>query len=364
MNKSLKTRQHYSDQYDRFTVDEGRRIVSRPFDIEKLRKKMSEDDVDEKEAVRAIVAFQNMYMYYFTGDRYMKKEETIREWMQKDEARDKLLEEATAPEDITCHTCGRLMFVSSKHLNIGIKDDTDTVLFFYDCPLEHTPRRAFYNTGEEFKREKPKCPKCSTELVEENKKTKDKLTTISACPKCEYTDTDVIDFNAKPKEEAIDPDFAKDKERFCLSDKAGQEFIQSYEHMKRMGDFVDKMKEKDKNKELYDAVANLKKLKIIELQELLTPILEKAGYIKLQFKEPEVTKDVFVPFIVYEQKSDREGRASTYELEKLLRKTLKDTNWRMMTGGVNYRLGMLEGRLHGYEREEDLIRLIKNAEKK
>jgi ssDNA-binding Zn-finger/Zn-ribbon topoisomerase 1 len=353
----LKSKQYYQDQYDRLTVEEGRRIESRPYDVESIRKKIEVENIDEKEAVRAIITAQNLYMYFFTGDRYVKKEETIREWMKKDEARDQLLEEATAPEDITCHTCGRLMFVSSKHLNIGIRDD-DTVLFFYDCPLEHLPRRAFYNTGEEFVREKPKCPKCNSELVEENKKTKYKLTTTSACPNCNYNNTDVIDFSEKPNEEVEDPDYAKDRERFCLTEKAGQDFIDSYERMKQMGNLVDKWKEKEKNKDIYDAAAKLKKLKIIELLELLTPILERAGYIKLQFKDPEVTRDVFVPFIVYEQKPDREGRASTYELEKLLRKTLKDTNWRMVTGGVNYRLGMLEGRLHGYEREEDLIKLV------
>lgn len=353
----LKSKQYYEDQYDRLTVETGRRIESRPYDIESIRKKVEVENIDEKEAVRAIMAAQHLYMYFFSGDRYVKKEETIREWMRKDEARDKFLEEAPAPENITCHTCGRLMFVSSKHLNIGIKDD-DTVLFFYDCPLDHLPRRAFYNTGEEFKRKKPKCPKCNTELTEENKKTKHKLTTTSTCPNCDYKDIDVIDFSKKPKAEATDPDYVKDRERFCLSDKAGREFIASYEQMKQMSELVDKWKEKEKNKDVYDAVAKLKKLKIIELQELLTPILEEAGFIKLQFKEPEVNKDVFVPFIVYEQKPDREGRASTYELEKLLRKTLKDTNWRMVTGGVNYRLGMLEGRLHGYEREEDLVKLV------
>ncbi len=351
----LKTKQHYDDLYDRFTVEEGRRIVSRPLDVETIRKEIKKQKIDEKEAARAIIASKNLYLYFFKGDRYKKKEETIQEWMRRDEARDKFFEEAAAPEDITCLTCGRLMFVSTKHLNIGI-DDEDTVLFFYDCPLEHTPRRAFYNTGEEFKRKVPTCPKCDTELKEKHKKTKTKLTTISTCPNCDYKDTDVIDFKEKPKEE--DPDFAKDRETFCLSEKEGQQFIQDSIRMEQLGKLMDEIKEKEKNKDLYDAVASLKKLKILELEEYLAPILEKAGYIKLQFKEPEVTKDVFLPFIVYEHKSDREERASTYELEKLLRKSLKDTNWRLVTGGVSYRLGMLEGRLHGYEREEDLIKLM------
>ena len=107
-----------------------------------------------------------------------------------------------------------------------------------------------------------------------------------------------------------------------------------------------------------NAVANLKKLKITELEEMLVPILENAGYIKLQFKTPEITKDIFVPFVVYDKKAERAERSSTYDLEVLLRKTLKDTNWRLVTSGAMYRLGMLEGRLRGYEREEDLIKLV------
>jgi hypothetical protein len=90
--------------------------------------------------------------------------------------------------------------------------------------------------------------------------------------------------------------------------------------------------------------------------------MEKAGYIKLQFKDPDTTKDFILPFVVYDLKPDREDRHSTSELEKLLRKALKETNWRLMTSGVTYRLGMLEGRLHGYDREEDLLRLVQSKD--
>lgn len=82
------------------------------------------------------------------------------------------------------------------------------------------------------------------------------------------------------------------------------------------------------------------------------------------FKTPEITKDVIVTFVVYEHRPDREDRASTYALEKLLRKTLRPTNWRLMTDGTSYRLGMLEGRLRGYEREEDLANLVRQEEKR
>ena len=38
---------------------------------------------------------------------------------------------------------------------------------------------------------------------------------------------------------------------------------------------------------------------------------------------------------------------------------LMSTNWRLMSDGVAYRLGILTGRLRGYEREEDLLKLVK-----
>ncbi len=355
--KYLKSDQYYEDQYDRRTVEICRSLLSEEVDIEKYRKEAEGKGIEESEMIRALVVTKNLHIYFTKGDRYVHREETIKRWMRSDEARDRLLEEAEPPEDISCHTCGRLMFVSSKHLNIGMNDD-DTVLFFYDCPLNHLPRRAFYNTGEEFQHKTPTCPKCHSELKEVRQRETEMIVIKQTCSSCDYTNIEDFDFGTK-LEEVEDLHFTKDRQEFCLSEKDGQEYIRSTEQIMRMGNLFDEIKEKEKSKDLYDAVAKLKKFKIVELEEYLAQLLEKAGYIKLQFKEPDVTKDVFLPFIVYEQKQDREGRASTYELECLLRKALKETNWRLVSGGVNYRLGMLEGRLHGYDREEDLIKLVR-----
>lgn len=359
----LKSKQHYIDLYDRHTIEECRRILSNPVDIKSVKKELKEKTLDEQEGLRVLNVAHNLYIYFYTGDRYIKKEQTIREWMQRDEARDKFFEEATAPEEITCLTCGRLMFAEHKYLNIGFDDKPDTVLFMYDCPLGHLPRRAFYDNGEEFRRGKPTCPKCKSEVEEKETNTKKKVVTIISCTSCDYQDKQELVFSQREKAPKVDPSYEKDRTRFCLSEKQGQEFISSQENIKQMAVLVGKMKEKEKNQDSYDKVAKLKKLKIIELEELLVPILDKAGFIKLQFKEPETSKDVIVPFIVYEQRADREDRASTSDLERLLRKALKETNWRLMTEGTTYRLGMLEGRLHGYDREEDLLKLVQKNEK-
>lgn len=360
----LKPRQHYTDLYDRHTVSQCRGWLNTKLSDEYYKEQAKKQGVSEEMAKNARGAADHWYIYMHTGERYIKKDETIRKWMERDEARDKLFETATAPEDITCLTCGRLMFVSSKHFNLSIDDkEPDTVLFFYDCPLEHVPRRAFYNTGEEFKRKPPLCSKCQTPVDEEMKDTKKKFVTKFTCPACKHVEKREIERLAN-KEEKPDPDFEKDRARFCLSDADGQKFIDFKHNLEELSKILEKHKEREKEKDVYDAVAQLKKLKIVELEEHIRPVLEKEGYIKLQFKNPEITKDVIVPFVVYEQRPDREGRASTFHLEKTLRKSLRGTNWRLMTDCTNYRLGMLEGRLRGYEREEDLANLVRQEEKR
>lgn len=368
--KHLKPRLYYSDLYDKGTVEECRRWESTEAGMDELKerhKKAHPDkEVNEKELLRTKKAFGALYTYFISGERYEKKEEAIRKWMSRDEELDRIFETAKAPEDIICLTCGRLMFETYKHLDWTALEDRPTrVLFMYDCPLNHFPRRAFYNDGTEWLPESKFCSKCKARITEVDSKEGDVITITSTCSECGNVDTREIDLTPTPaKEPEVDPHYDADRARFCLSDEKGQEYIQQKASMKHLTEILEKSKEKEKEKDLYDKVATLKKLKIAELEEHLSSVLEKAGYIKLSFKTPEITKDVVVPFITYESKPDREGYRSTSELEKLLRKTLIDTNWRLMSDGTSYRLGMLEGRLKGYEREEDLVALMRAQEKK
>jgi hypothetical protein len=222
---NLKSTQYYSDLYDRHTVEECRRWESHSPDIAELKKKHKEKHpdkkVDEKELVRTFEAVTRVSLYFIKGDRYIKKAETIREWMDRDEASDKFFESAIAPEDISCLTCGRLMFVSSKHHHSAGIEGKNRVLFFYDCAQEHMPRRAFYDDGEEFRREKPVCPKCKAEVLEEDKTTDEKWITVITCPSCSYTDTSEIERTINRP----DPNFEKDRVRFFLCVKDRQQFI-------------------------------------------------------------------------------------------------------------------------------------------
>lgn len=74
-------------------------------------------------------------------------------------------------------------------------------------------------------------------------------------------------------------------------------------------------------------------------------------------------RDVFIGFNCLDSKSDREDYDSRKALEKLIKKTLEHTNWRLMSDGISYWLGYLNGGLRAYEREEDLKELVMKTRK-
>jgi hypothetical protein len=166
------------------------------------------------------------------------------------------------------------------------------------------------------------------------------------------------------KEEKPDPDFEADRTIYCLHDeKARQELRDAswrYAEMAKMGK---EWKEKEENKHIYDAMAELKKPKIAELTPLLAPALEKDGYIEFSLDKPEMGRDVYIGFSCLDSKSDREDYDSRKTLKKIVDKALIDTNWRLMSDGISYRLGYLNGRIRAYEQEEDIKKLVMQTRK-
>lgn len=122
---------------------------------------------------------------------------------------------------------------------------------------------------------------------------------------------------------------------------------------------VDGWKEKEKNRKLYDELAKIKKLSIAEIEKLLTPILEKSGYKNLQFSKPEFGRGIKVEFIAQETQTARHEYDSRIGLQNLIKRSLLKTNWKLMSDGISYRLGFLQGRLIGVENEDDLKELVK-----
>jgi hypothetical protein len=351
----LKPLQEYVDRYDRLTVEDCR---SR----EGFHNKIVEKPKDKiHEISLGLVRDVSLYfdMLYATLKWYDEKEATISKWMDADQKKDALLEHAQPPEGVCCLKCYSLTTCSDKSLHDWGNDARDRVLFFFTCPSGCLPHRAFFDDGEEYRIKLDLCPKCETELDTKSERIKDKkIVTMFTCSKCGYTKTEELNLTAE--KEKPDPDYLKDRARFCLTKEEADKKRDEKWRAVEMGKLVDRMKEDRKHDKEREAVAKLTKLNVVELEKMLVPICEEAGYIKFQFGTPDMGKDLILPLTVHDSKSDRVDRFSSHALDKLLKNALKNTNWRLMSDGTSYRLGILSGRLKAYEREEDLFKLVEN----
>jgi len=345
--KHLQPEQYYVDLHDKITVDKLRISESAKINIPKI-------DLSDEDAVKAISAVTEMMLYFQKGDRYLKKKEDITKWMEIDREKDKRVERVEPFSGIMCPKCKKEMELVSKDL---IETTSiNSVLFLYDCKICDN-RRAFYENGEEYESKPDKCPKCDTDMIKSHKKTKIAITTLSTCPKCKHQDKYVYDLKEKKKE--IDLNFEADRKRFCLSEEEGQEYIRGLENMKGLKRITDDIEERHKNKEVYEKVAKLKKLPIGEIKRIMIEVLEKEGYSDLQFDKPEIGRFVVIPFTSQDNKLDRAEYESRHKLKKIINDALANTNWRLMSGGISYRMGYVSGKIRGYEGEEELLRIIK-----
>ncbi len=240
-------------------------------------------------------------MYFLKGERYPDKEKTIQEWMERDSAMDKKLENATEPCGVCCINCSssKMKCVSRDLMNyINGKDE---VVFMFECE-KCGKRRACWENGKEWESKPNPCSKCNAELGSVYTKKNNTIKTVYFCSKCEYKDVEILDLVVGQKEGDVDPNFEANRIEYCLSIADGLEYSAQRGRMDALKDLVGDWEEKNKNKELYDVIEKIRELTIIELEKLLVPILDKAGYVKLQLLNPEIEKDVVISFGIYDRK--------------------------------------------------------------
>lgn len=149
------------------------------------------------------------------------------------------------------------------------------------------------------------------------------------------------------------------RHEFCLSEKDGEEYVMNSDRLKELFHFLTEKKEKENDPD-YQKAISLRKLTIVELEKFLKGILEKENYIRIAFDKPVIDRHVIVPLTVQDGDSLRNEYDSVHKIQRILKKVLEGTNWRLMSEGVSYRLGYLSFKLKGYEQEEDLIRIVKS----
>lgn len=363
MYTHLKERKYYEDLYDKFTIEAARRgMVHYDKFYAEFESKLPKDEKIDRPGNAFLI---NVYYMETVGnellDRYDKRDSTIIEWITRDEAKDERISDARLSEEPYCHHCGKQglritdksLMHRSKTYKIG---DPEEVLFMLRCP--HCDKySAFWEDGTAWKVKPTVCPKCSSEVAHKTTNAKTALIITYTCPSCGHSFKDKMDLTNK--EEKPDPDFDKDRIHYCLVDKEFRDRLYAIKDgFERMAELGKKFKEREDNKHVYDAIKEMKKPKIAELSTILTPALEKAGYIEFGLDKPEMGRDVIVGFNCLDSKSYRNDYDSEKTLKKTVEKALEDTNWRLMSDGIHYRLGYLNGRLRAYERDEDMKNLV------
>lgn len=366
--KYLKDEQYYVDLYDLFTIKACLKVIEFWRDLYKKKdtdpklKEIPSEDVE-----KGFRQYMAMNLQFKKGEEYRRKRKTITEWIEKDRVRQDKIDNALPPTNIMCPKCHCEMTPGKlKHLEDWPEDKPMIVMFIFGCP-KCDKRLWIYENGEEHISKPSLCPKCNKELTITYKRKGDVITTTEKCKSCKYQKVDVDDLEKDKLESEANE--KRDKEllekysnEFCLSEKEGQEYIEMVEAME-VANVVREEEMQKYDNPTYARAIQLKKTNITDLEKLLTRSLESTRYTKLTFEKPEIGQYVVVSFTVQDLDSSRRDTVSVSELEKLVKASLEDTNWRLMTGSVSYRLGYLEGRLKGYEREVDMLKLAgKQAE--
>lgn len=370
MRTYLKDRKYYEDRYDDITVSvcrsQERICVDAFHEAKKNLKPLTGKDKDKDPELELRKAM-NLHYYFMVewtaGERWEKRDAEIQKMMATDETKDEQLANARLTSEPVCVHCGKtgLRILSKDLMHRGVHykhDDPEEVLIMLECPA-CKKRSVYWEDGELWERLTTKCPKCRAVMQETTQRTGKVITTTYDCPDCKHTYKDKLDLN-RPKraEEKPDSDYEKDKKRFCLSDEEGKKYLEARRNWEGAQSMLEEMEERRDNKDVYDAVKDMKKPKIAELTPLLSEPLKKAGYVEFHLDKPEMGRDVYIGFSCLDSKSDREDYDSRKTLKKLVDSALEDTNWRLMSDGISYRLGYLNGRIRAYESEEDLKNLV------
>lgn len=365
----LKDRSNYIDRYDLQTVKECLDNVEMMRNVyQKSLTSKDLKDISQEDKLKDANLMLNRILFVIKGTRYKERQQTIDKWIEEDRLKQDKQDYTLEPKDIICPLCQNPMyFNSSKYLEDKYGSPVMRMLFLFKCS-KCKKQQWVYDNGEIRVSKPDLCPKCKKEIDVSYKKKGKVITWKYKCKSCGFSKTEVDNFEKKDKEwEIKQAQWKKEEEEgkrllekyrkeYCLSDKEGQEYVETLEAMEVANVIYEEEKQKFDD-QAYQVAVSLKKLKILELEKLLSEKLLKENYVKFTLDKPEIGKYMIVPFSVLDANSTRRQNISEDTLKKLIKDALEDTNWRLMTDGIHYRLGYLSGSLKAYETEDDLIQL-------
>lgn len=363
----LKERKYYEDRYDDATVAKcrsGERIVNDTFTT--MEKKPGKKELADK--LPGWYLHYSQYYFLFVesaaAERAANREATIAKWMAEDQKKDERLASAHISGETFCRACGKDMRVVNKDYLHRDNRKEDDILIMFECGACNK-RMAFWEDGTEWEGAKRECEKCGGKTISKHTKKQDVITWTETCEKCGHVKTETLDLNDnKSESEPVDPYLELDRKRFIFGSDMMFKYDQKLKHFERLAKLNTSVEDKVQHADVYDGIKQVKKLKIAQLKELLEPVFTKNGYSDFKLGDPQVGREVSLEFSCLDTKDDREEYQSKRTLHKAIEKALEDTNWRVMSAGVSYRLGFLSGSLRAHESEEDLKKLVEQRMKK
>lgn len=349
--KYLHDRSSYEERYDRFTIEQCRHWEDRePSEI-------------EKHHGMAAWLLRDYPIFRETGERWRRREETINRWMEQDHKRDTMLAQARPPL-VRCPSCERAMDCVYTHLNSDLDNDREWLEFIVQCKPCKQGKIVYENGSEVVRKTEPaRCGKCKDGEIECTVREEGgKRYFVDTCKSCGHVEEtpSVLNDEKKPSEEETER-YEHDRKRFCITDEQGQRYLRWEEHSKKLDDAK---KEYEQNIVFHDKLKEVQKLNIAGLEKLLKAKTVKQGYVDLSISMSPPDRQIILNFSVRDTEYKRQEYDSRKTLEKIIGNALEDTNWALMSEGVSYRLGLLTGRIRGYETEDDLQELTKVRMKK
>lgn len=364
-NRYFKEDSYYNNLYDLYTIKDSLKTYWNLRD--RMMKRRSEvKDLSDEKFEQDLNKTLNYFLYFQKGERYRNKKKTIDEWMTKDKVQQDKFDNALEPQNVFCTKCNVLMHGTFKELE-NYTDEPVRIFFFFECP-KCKKRKGIYENGEEKISKPPTCSKCGKIARMTYKKKGKVITWTTKCSSCGYKEVNVDDFDKNHAE--FEKERAKDKELlekyrkdFCFTNEQGQEFIEYIEKLEVAKQVKEETMQKYQSP-IYQKIIHLKKLGIVELEKLLAENLEKEKYVKLTLDKPQIGQFVIVSITVMDANPSQQNYLRINSLQKLIKDLLENTNWRLVSNSLSYRLGYISGQLKGYERDEDIMKLEYPDEKK
>lgn len=277
----LKPRKYYEDSYDVYTIE---RCLDMAKDLNnKFLSDRSKFKTSNKEFNRQKDLVISITLNVFRTDRFKNRNEWIDKMMNDDLSKQNMLDNSEPDDFLNCKVCNNPLNVISKDLMTD-RNGVERVLFLYECKSCTCKKRyTYYDNGDEWLYDQPKCPKCkqplNTGYVKENS---DVSKFSSTCSKCGYREDSIHD-HKKFKEEQL-----KNKKRekklldsykdiFCYTEQEGKQAVLDVESISRYQKQATEQLKKEVDP-TYIIMKKLKILKINELKDLLAKVCLSLNY--------------------------------------------------------------------------------------